>query len=292
MAKQLQNYNVTETTSIKPMEVAQQDELEFVRAKEVAIFSQDGEESEYNPLNKQWKGIADESNPNKVFNIVSNGYKIAQHEDVYNLISEAIKDHGLDAEVKVDKLNDGARIHGRVTFPELKFDLNGRTINMRMTFDNSYDATTGVRMIVGARCVKQGIVYYVRGTYSTFYHRHTKGLDINDITKKVEKGVKAFQEKIHQKFVEYSNEKIDKQKALDFLKSINNDAKKNNKANEIPDKYLSKIIKQAQNANTQWDLYEASCMVLSQDKDISVDNQRTLSVKMDSKIQANLSKIK
>jgi hypothetical protein len=257
----------------------------FVEATTVEIHStKDG--SPMNFLGDRWKGIANAANTNEVFAIVGKEYKIAQHSEVFELVTDAIRDNSLNADVSILELNDGARIHGKIAFPDLKFDVNGRTITMRMTFDNSYNYTTGVRMIVGALSERNGIVYYIRERFSTFYHRHTKGLDINDITKKVQKGVEVFQNKIQDKFNKYAATNINPAKIEDFINECITD-------DVIPQTYLKSILEHSRNANNQFDLYSASCEVLTKEmNETSIDRQRELMAKMDDVIASKIEDLK
>lgn len=270
-----------EIRPLNPEEDTSKDKNEFVTATEVEIHSKKGE-GNFNFLGDKWKGIANAANTDEVFAIVGKGYKIAQHQDVYEMVTDAIRDNSLNANVQMLELNDGARIHGRITFPDLKFDLNGREITMRMTFDNSYNYTTGVRMIVGALCQHSGVYYYIRERFSTFYHRHTKGLDIRDIEKKVQKGVDVFQNKIRDKFATYAATNINPNKVNDFLEECVNDK-------VIPEKYLKSIMENAKSCTNQFDLYEASCQVLTTEmNDTSIDSQRDHMIKMDTRITSKL----
>lgn len=257
----------------------------FVVAKEIALFSKDGEDAEYNSLATQFKGIVNSANIEQIFNIVSSSYKLAQHDDVYNATVETVKDLGFRTTEHVLELNDGARLRLALRFPDLNVTVANDSVNMVMTVDNSYNATTGLRCSIDGWIEKGEIKLKVREQFSYFYHRHTKGLSINDLIPTVERGIKVFQEKIKVKFQTYAKVDIDPEKVIAFLEQCYEDK-------VIAQKYLNFMIRRAKETpiKTQWELYKVINEVMHTESN-SEDIKDRFSQDMDFKVMRNLSSL-
>ena len=147
--------------------------------------------------------LVNEANFKHRFCYVTNGYKIAQHEDVISIIEEALKDLKFNHNMTFDIMNDGCRINVKINFPDVKLDLLsecGEMLYMRISTDNSYDCTTGLRFQLGAY-TGSNIRLHLSDRFSKHYHKHTKGLDITDVEKALTDGVKNFQEKVKNVFL-------------------------------------------------------------------------------------------
>jgi hypothetical protein len=259
----------------------------FSKAVEVPIFVKDENGNDVKLDFK--KGIAFADNVTKVYETVGIKYKVAQHDDIQNLIIDNIEKHSLHAIVDVDEFadqrgNPGARIHGQIKFPELKFDIGGRNYTYRLAFDNSHNYSSGVRMTVSA-IDNKGTLYYISDKVS-FYHRHTGGLNISLINKHFSDALKAFQDGLAKKLQDYASTNVNPSKVRDFLEDCL-------EKKVIPDKYLREIIDSARSnpMTTQFDLYEASCKVLTTGLSQSIDRQREMIEKMDSAISRNTTKL-
>ena len=267
----------------------------FVEAKEISLYSQENINSKHNALAPKYKGICNAANPEQIFNVVGMGYKIAQHDEVYDAVEATVRDLGLKAKVKTLELDDGARLRMQLTFPDLAIKIGDPQLNdlvsFRMTFDNSYNATTGLRgMIDGERlaCLNG---MKVADNFSTYYHRHTKGLDVNALIPTIEKGIEVFQTKIKDKWESYYNTKIDPIKARNFLEQCSEDK-------IISQKYLEMMIKRmdfggsveirgAGQITNQWMLYNLVTEILTHECD-SIDTGDRFAKKMDTKINSSL----
>jgi hypothetical protein len=223
------------------------------KAKKIDLFDVDG---------NLWKmkGVVNEENQKEYFNTVSDGYNIVQHDEVISLVEEAIKDKNLNPKKSIEELNEGARLHIELTFPEISLDVegNGQQVSLRCSYDNSYDGTTGLRLEVGAESPYGGGFLWVGGLVKAiednYYHRHTKGVNVAEFEKKLDKGIESFQTKIKEHFTKMFKTSATNEEAQDFLDG------------SIDIKGISKIyiesIKSAVSRSTiknKWQLYCVIC---------------------------------
>ena len=237
----------------------------FVVAEEMQLFDADGRAI------TRWKGIVNQDNTEQMFSIVGQGYKIAQHDEVMDAIQNSVEELELTHEERVLTLNSNARIHVIMQFPKIDMALtNGEKFTMRVTFDNSYDSTTGLRMNIGTQTSK-GYFLLSSEQFATYYHRHTKGMDVVNLKKKLVKGIKVFQDKIATQFQTMLDSKLDVATVLNFLdKSI--------KEKVISVKYLEMIENKlsqdsTENVDNQFALYSMIAEVLTAQVE-SVDAQK------------------
>lgn len=276
-----------EIKPLKPEETSQRPKEMFSKAIEVPIFVED-DNGNMKKLDFK-KGIAFAEDKTKVYETVGKKYKVAQHDDIQNILIDNIEKHSLHAIVDVDEFadqrgNPGARIHGQIKFPELKFEIGGRNYTMRLAFDNSHNYSSGVRMVVSA-INNEGTLYYISDKVS-FYHRHTGGLNIKLLEKHFNDALKAFQDKLAKKLQDYAATNVDPMKVRGFLDQCIEDE-------IIPDKYLREIIDMARSKpmTSQFDLYDAACKVLTTGLSESIDRQEKMIEKMDSAISRNTTKL-
>jgi len=237
----------------------------FIQAEEMELFDNDGRNIE------KWKGIVNCDDTTQMFAIVGRGYKIAQHDEVVDSIETSIDELELAHTSSVRTMNSGGRIQATMRFPKVTGTLsNGVQLVLRITFDNSYDSTTGLRMNLTAITEKNNILH-TTDQKATYYHRHTKGMDTKNLRKKLEKGIDVFKETIMNDFQKMLDNKLDLPKVLNFLdKSI--------KEKVISVKYLEMIqdrlkIGSSQDVGNQFDLYNLISEVLTAQVD-SIDAQK------------------
>jgi len=250
--------------TIKTVEVEEKTKR-FIEAEEMELFDAEGRHI------TRWKGIVNKEQKGQMFNIVGRGYKIAQHDDVIEAIEESVNDLELTHNERIVTLNEGARVHAIMNFPKIVERLsNGETLELRVTFDNSYDSTTGLRMVLGSTTSK-GYYLLTSESYGTYYHRHTKGMDTRNLKKKLEKGIDVFRNKIIAKFEQMLSSKLDIATVINFLdKCI--------KEKVISVKYLEMIrdkldTLKASDVDSQYALYNMIAEVLSAQVE-SIDAQK------------------
>lgn len=174
-------------------QVETQSKSPYKQAAETLLFDEQG-----NVL-ADYKGIVNKENIQEVFSVTSKGYKIIQHEDVLTKIEAVVNDLKLKHNRHILQMNDGARIHAWYNFPEIKFKVDDREISLNCSWDNSYNQTTGVRMLVGAFYGGR-ISLYLGEKFSKYYHKHTIGLNTSSLVRNLEKGIKVFEDKVKDYF--------------------------------------------------------------------------------------------
>jgi len=242
----------------------------FIRATSLKIIDEEG-----NELSRH-KVIVNEAKHTQYFDIVGSGYKIAQHDEVVENIEEAIKELELTAEEDcILQIDEGARVHVGMKFPKIEITLdNGEVLTLRVSWDNSYNSTTGLRMSLDA-LNKKG--YYLGTEFGKFYHRHTKGLDVKNLKRSLEKGIEVFKTKIFNQFQEMLNSKLDLPKVLTFLDKCGDEK-------IIAVKYID-IVKEKLNdltyneMDSQWALYNMVAEVLTARVE-SIDAQQRYMITM------------
>jgi len=222
------------------------------RAQRIQIFDKDGNEL------TNYKAIANEQDQQEIFSIVKNGYRIIQHDEVFQTIQDAIADKNLNATVKPhpDFDGNGGRVHIEATFPDINVDVenNGIQAQLHCTYDNSYDGTTGLRLRVGAKMGKT--VLWVMG--AKYYHKHTKSVSVIEFEKQLELGIKLFQEQIKKDFKAMLKTPVSQASAEDFLIAAT-------ELKGVRKKYIEEIQSQVKQSTitNKWQLYKIICDVLS-----------------------------
>lgn len=131
----------------------------------------------------------------RVFNIVTPSYKVIQHDEMIDKMRGTIKRYGLDFKETITPVNDGARVHVEYTFPGLEEPVTpnvGDIIRFKAFCDNSYDGSTGLRILFGAERLvcENGMVSMDRG--AGYYHKHTSGLEMDKIIGALEDGISFY----------------------------------------------------------------------------------------------------
>ena len=169
---------------------------------------------------------------------------------------------------RIEEMNEGGRIHGEMIFNNHYIDVtgDGDVINMRVSFDNSYDCSTGVRMNFGAFHPTKKILLFIGERYSKYYHKHTKGLNKHEMAEGIKKGGEIFQEKISKMFKDMAATPVSSLNVKSFLEE-----KADKKSSGIPVKYLNSVSESVTSkTGTLWDLYLIFSEVLSTECD-SID---------------------
>jgi hypothetical protein len=207
VAQAVQAAQVTEVLEQKP------DALKkpfLIRASEIQIFDEEGRHL------KDYKGLVREDKHEKLFSIVSKSYKIAQHEDIVNHVETSLKELELRYESKIIDMDEGARIRMITNFPNIQIKVKEEIFTMRLSWDNSYNLTTGVRLMLGALSPR-GYELFVDAKYANFYHRHTKGLDLKHLKNTINKGIEVFKNKVEAEFKQMLETPMTMEKAINFL---------------------------------------------------------------------------
>jgi hypothetical protein len=250
----------------------------FTRAGDLQIFDSEGRHL------KDYKAIVNEEKHERVFAIVSKGYKIVQHEEVVQAVEESIKGLELESENRVKHLDDGARIRFITKFPKIKVEIDQKPYYMQMFWDNSYNLTTGVRLILGVFS-PGGYTLYLDNKLANFYHRHTKGLDLNKLSRAIKSGMATFMDGVKEEFEKMIATPLTMDKALNFLDTCIEEK-------VIATCYLETLRNElrkmpADELDSQWVLYNLINQVLDErvksldtkERHISILNKRMKSLK-------------
>lgn len=237
---------------------------QFRVAKKIDLFKKD---ENGNLVDWKMKGIVDAENGG-YFNTVSEGYNIVQHDELVKIVNDALVDRKLNAVTKIDdKIKDnGSRLHIEMTFPDIALDVegNGQQIALRLTYDNSHDGSTGLRLQVGARSPNSDGFLWVGGLVKAleenYYHKHTKNVNVAEFEKKLDKGIESFQTKIKDHFLGMFKVKITNEYAETFLDACYN-------LKNISKTYVDELKSAAAKATlkNKWQLYCLICDVLSKE---------------------------
>ena len=249
----------------------------FPKAKEVKLF--------YNENNtalevKRWKGLVNEDKVDQLFYIVGAGYKVAQHDEVHDVVEKALGEMGMEHKIVTQLMNDGARLRVGIHFPTVKLGIEGENLHMLSYFDNSYDCTTGLRYEL---CAYQSGDYlvYIGGNYSKYYHRHTKNLNVSEIENSIYKGVDVFQTKIKNEIESLVDTKIDTLVFSGWINSMIN--KPEGEKSIIPIKYLeiikAKFEEVRGSLKNLWNIYNLICKTLGAEE-LHVDRRQALCLTM------------
>jgi len=160
-------------------------------AQPINLYNKNGHQLE------NYVGVANKIDCEEVFNVVSPQYKIVQHGEAIDAVHTAFDELGLKTDVKLTEMNDGARIQMQILFPEFVTDIDrkGDHIQMQALIDNSYNGTTGLRGAFGAFRLVCMNGMFVGDKVSSFYHKHTSGLDLYRLTQQMGKCISHYQDK-------------------------------------------------------------------------------------------------
>jgi hypothetical protein len=255
----------------------------FKRAKEVKIFDEKGNE---------WlgqKGLVNEANEWDRFAIVGTGYKIAQHDEVYEIVDKALNDLKIEHKTSTLEMNEGARLRIDLKFPEIVHSIAGEQIQLWATFDNSYNSSTGLRLEINAYMPVTDTNLYCSEVISEkmnkYYHRHTKGLEVGMLEGTISRGIEIFQKEIGKEFDELVNMPVNAMDAAAFFSEM-----LENKTVKTAKKYLVRIIEALGNVgdkvNTAWGLYSLVSSILTKEV-ASVDLRRNNARELLSRIKKN-----
>ena len=254
----------------------------FKRAKEIDIFDGNG---------KKWegkKGLVNEADEMDRFSIVGEGYKVAQHQEVYDIVDKALIDLKVEHKTTTIDMNEGARLRIDLKFPQVVHSIAGESIQLWATFDNSYDGSTGLRLEINAYMPVTDTNFYcsemVSNQLNSYYHKHTKGLTIGELDGTISKGIEIFQKEIVREFEELVAQPISGLSAKAFIGEL----VENPKSIKVAKKYLEKIYEAVDAASsrltTAWGLYSLISSILTTEV-AGLDNRKNNARVMLSKIQ-------
>lgn len=255
----------------------------FTEVMEYQIFDKDQN------LIKDYKAVVDVKDPTRVLSIVGKDYKIAQHDEVFDLVEKSCSDLSLVNKMNGIELRDGRRLRVDVTFPEVTQSIAGESIQMWAALDNSHDGSTGLRLEVNAYIPQTDCTVYctkseiISDKMSKFYHRHTKGLEVEVLDRTISKGIEVFQNEMAKEFNQLAATPLTSMSAKAFIQELID-----TKSCKIARKYLDMISEAIEVAGSRltnaWAFYSMISSILTKEV-ASIDNRRNNARELLSKIK-------
>ena len=181
-------------------------------------------------LNKvRWVVLRNPDNKLEHYGVVTSGYKMISHTEVYTQIAQTLEEQKMNHTITWKEINSekgvtGARIHFRMMLHDKFHTIGGDKVVLRCSFDNSYDSTTGLRLEVGAFIQRTEADLYVTELVSdklnTYYHRHTKGLVVGELSKTMAKGIEVFMTSIRQEFEDLLNTSVSQSEVVAWIQEL------------------------------------------------------------------------
>lgn len=182
----------------------------YTEAKAIPIFNEKQTQLE------KYRAIVNKENIDQVFAIATKGYQVIQHDQLVDAVNTALTSISLKNNTRVTEMNEGARLHVDINFPDNKLVVNSEDVSLNIAWDNSYDLSTGLRITISAQD-NRGIKYYVPKSYASYYHKHTKGLEISKVEKSLKEGIEVFDKKVSSYFNELVTSVTTSDKAIVWL---------------------------------------------------------------------------
>lgn len=133
---------------------------------------------------------------NQLIAVVGTGYNVVQNNEAVPKYEEALFKSKLDTtgmQRKVSSSHDGARTVVTYTFPAHEMEVaEGDNMYLQSTFLNSYDGTWKLGSLLGALRLACTNGQVVHDSYSSYFGKHTKGLDVDDVVRKLERSLDVY----------------------------------------------------------------------------------------------------
>ena len=211
--------------------------------------------------------------------MVGNGYKIAQHDEVLDIITKAVEETKIAYNIRTKLMGSAKKVDARLridlNFPETYHTIAGEKIQLWATFDNSHDLSTGLRLEVNARIESTDTNLYcsefISDQLNKHYHKHTKGLEIKVLEGTIAKGIEIFQNNIGKEFQELVETPLSILEARSFIKGLIESKEKG-----VAKKYLESISSALSNTDkvtSAWGLYSLISSILTKEV-TSVDTRK------------------
>jgi len=225
------------------------------------------------------KGLVNEVDTLDRFAIVGVGYKIAQHDDVFEIVNKALEDLSIKTITATTEMNDGARLRIDLKFPEITHSIAEEQLQLWATFDNSYDGSTGLRLEINAYLPATETNLYcseiISEALNKYYHKHTKGLEIGMLEGTISKGIEIFQDKMKKEFEMLVATRLTPDQAKEFIVELLEDKKV-----KTAKKYLQMIHENiGERITDAWRFYTLIASILTKEVasvDIRKNNAREL----------------
>ena len=185
------------------------------------------------------------SETNEVISVVGEGYNVIQNNVAVPKYEEALFRSKLDTRGmmrKVSSSHDGARTVVTYTFPAHEMEVaEGDPMYLQTTFLNSYDGTWKLGSLLGALRLACTNGQVVHDSFSSFFGKHTKSLDVDDVVKKLERSLDVYMENI-ELWKQYPTTKVSALDAEKVLFALSKGSKKTSKIlKETHSRYVNEM---------------------------------------------------
>jgi len=224
---------------------------EFVTVEERALYSRGTHWASKIKAPKH-KAIIN-SETGQIISVVGQGYKPIQNSEAVMKYQEALFASKLDTRGmmrKVSSSHDGARTVVTYTFPAHEMEVaEGDPMYLQTTFLNSYDGSWKLGSLLGALRLACTNGQVVHDSFTSFFGKHTKGLDIDDVIKKLERSLDVYMEHA-ELWKQYPKTTVS---VLDAELVLNSLAKGNKKTMKILTETHAKYVREM--GNNLWALF-------------------------------------
>ena len=187
----------------------------------------------YIPKNGEYQGIIDPDNPNthientskaiiradtkEWISTVTENYEVVSNAEVIDNTLNALSALNFDYEVsQSESFLTNHRMRLVLKVPDLAFHEGTSVIEPTIDIRNSYNYTEGVRILMGAirEICNNGLL--IMTTVSKFYHKHTKGINVEKIQERIIEMRESIPE-VERRIQELQSRQPDK-KLMDILR--------------------------------------------------------------------------
>lgn len=202
----------------------------LTKAMSVDLYKANGEKI------PSFKALVNATKPDQIFNVVSDSYKLAQHDTIVDSVNLALKNLGITHTTKASESQDGGRLLLDVRCENIKLEVGSRDwITLQIQIQNSYTGVVGVLLSSGFfRCICQNRAIILE-KLSGYYHKHTKGLELSAIEANIAAAVTAFQTRMRMDIEKMVATPVGYEKALSFLVEASD-------KKVVAEKYLTRMV--------------------------------------------------
>lgn len=161
---------------------------------------------------------------NEVLSIMSNKYKLVNHEDAYTRAMEAIRESNLDLNGMIESIDysyNGARMITKLKFPEHRVMIGENDeVDLQLNIHNSYDGSKPFTIDVGGYRLICSNGMVIGRTFSKISRRHTKGLDLDYYIYQIQGMTEGFTTQT-EIWKQESNIQLKTSNVIDFVDNLN-----------------------------------------------------------------------
>lgn len=199
------------------------------------------------------KAIVDESG--RMISVVGKNYNLVQNRDIIPQYEDAIMRSNLDTngiKRNIQYSHNGARTIVDYTFPSHRVSITeGDELDLKISVLNSYDGSWKFMSMVGAFRLLCTNGQIVGNSFSSYYGKHTRSLDVSMAVRKLESALDVYLQNV-ELWKKYPTTKVSIQDANRILLNLAGD---NDKLMELlHSTYLKYVHEMGQNL---WALYNA-----------------------------------